>query len=150
VIIVWEDYYSSSYNIYSQRIDPEGLIVWSSSGQAVCTEDGDQYGPVAARDDNGGVVVAWRDTRNDNSDIYTQRLDSIGVRQWPVSGVVVCDEGNSQGRPSIVGDSLGGAVIVWADWRSSLPFIYARRVNHLGTPIWTDDGNLVGNNSYLN
>ena len=147
VIIVWEDQYNTSYHIYSQRITPDGVPVWAADGQPVCTITGNQFMPVAASDDNGGVVVAWKDQRNDIGDIYTQRLDAGGNRLWPVSGVLVCGATNGQFANAVVGDSQGGAVIVWEDERTSGPIVYARRVNYLGTPLWNDDGNLVNSSS---
>ena len=43
-------------------------------------------------DGAGGVFMVWRDYRKgtNKSDIYAQRLDSLGYPQWQKDGIGVC------------------------------------------------------------
>ncbi|GAI81385.1 unnamed protein product, partial [marine sediment metagenome] len=66
--------------------------------------------------------------RGGSYDIYAQKIDSSGARQWtPVNGVVICDAVGTQKSCKIVPDGSDGAIITWrndnADWNIS--FFYS-------------------------
>ena len=66
-------------DIFVQRIDSTGLPKWTANGVAICTEASDQSVPALAEDGNGGAIIVWKDARNGNSDIYAQRINSLGI-----------------------------------------------------------------------
>jgi hypothetical protein len=41
-------------------------------------------------DNAGGAIIAWRDTRSVNWDVYAQRVNASGVAQWTANGVPLC------------------------------------------------------------
>ena len=59
---------------------------------------------------------------------------------WIEDGVALCTEASSQSDPRIVSDGMGGAIIVWVDYRNGSSDLYAQRVSVSGTPLWTSDG----------
>jgi hypothetical protein len=65
-------------------------------------------------------VVAWSDGRTGASgaDIYVQHVDVTGGVQWTAGGVRVCDAANVQDVPRVMADGLGGAAVVWRDYRA--------------------------------
>jgi len=96
----------------------------------------------------GGVIVCWSfdAALGGPGDIYVQRLDSAGVRQWGPGGglpLPVCTATGIQGGGEydlqMVPDGAGGAIIVWADNRTADRAVYAQRVNN-GTTRWTANG----------
>ncbi len=139
-IITWEDERggAAGVDIYAQRVNSSGVPQWITNGVAVCTASNDQRSPRLASDGSGGVIIAWGDWRNFNSDIYAQRVSSSGVPQWTTNGIAICAAPDNQGGPQLVSDVSGGAIIAWQDSRGSC--IFAQRVNVAGVVQWTTDG----------
>ncbi|RLG68571.1 MAG: hypothetical protein DRO11_08905, partial [Methanobacteriota archaeon] len=46
VIVTWQDNRSGEYDIYAQRIDKNGNLLWESDGVAVCSATGGQHDPM--------------------------------------------------------------------------------------------------------
>ncbi len=151
-IIVWTDSRNVfGTDIYAQRINASGMTQWTANGVVVCTDPLTKQGGAAiVRDGAGGAIISWQDNRNGttNYDIYAQRINANGVRQWIVSGdsngVAICAASNNQLDPNIVSDDAGGAIIAWEDYRNSgltpAADIYAQRVNASGTTQWVANG----------
>lgn len=66
-------------------------------------------------DGAGGAVVVWMDNRSGNQDIAAQRIDGNGNNDWDTDGVMVRLASGDQILPQVVGDSLGGGIMVWQD-----------------------------------
>ena len=135
VICFWSDPRSGDNDIFAQRVDSSGDIVWTEGGAALCDADGDQSYPQAVSDGSGGAVVVWWD-RRDDSQIYAQRIDSDGNCAWTENGVEV---GSSGGKsPRIVKTQEGNYIIFWlAD------AIMAQKIDPDGTKQWQEEGALV-------
>ena len=138
-IVVWRDDASSVGDLYAQRIDGSGAVLWASD-MPVCTAPGTTNEHVAISDDAGGAIVAWQDTRNGSSDIFAQRINAQGVAQWANDGVPLCTQAGPQNFPSIVPDGAGGAIVAWSDNRGPSTFVYAQRILASGTVQWAPDG----------
>jgi len=141
-IIAWEDYRSgSSYDIYTQRVDSDGNLLWGSAGVAISTASYDQDNPSIIPDGSGGAIITWRDIRNGfDYDIYAQRVNASGVVQWMVDGDTICGASGSQQYPELTSDGSGGAIITWQDGRSGASDIYAQRIDASGITQWSLDG----------
>ena len=134
----------------AQRVNASGVPQWTPNGVALSTAasskvavtiDSDRAGGGAIVSDGaGGAIVTWEDYRS-GSDIYAQRVDAAGARQWADDGVAICAAAGVQYSPMISSDGAGGAVVTWEDGRGgSYLDIYSQRVNASGTPQWTSDG----------
>ena len=143
VIVVWSDTRSGNVDIYAQRISSTGALLWGPAGIPICTAATDQLSPEPAPDGNGGVVVAWYDSRNGNIDIYAQRVSAAGTVLWATNGVALCTATGTQVFPNVSSDGLGGAIVCWRDERSGISDIYAQRVNAAGVPQWAANGAAV-------
>ncbi len=143
-IIAWHDNRNGAFNldIYAQRINSTGEILWTANGIAINSFIEDQDGATIISDGSGGAIIAWRDARNGafNRDIYIQRINSSGAVQWTADGVAVCTQGNNQFNPKITSDGSSGAIITWYDARNGNDDIYAQSVNSSGVVQWTTDG----------
>jgi len=141
--IVWQDNRSGlDYDIFIQRIDQYGAVIWHTYGIRVCGESGHQYNPQVTSDYMGGVIVAWQDRRYGQFDIYAQRYDSLGNALWAYNGQQVCNEASNQVEPKLIYDTKGGAIITWSDYRSGsgTTDIYAQRILSNGQAAWTING----------
>lgn len=148
--IAWTDKRNGiDYDIYAQKVDSLGNLLWGSGGAAVCTASGNQSAiDVHSNALTGGVIFAWKDSRSGVEDIYAQKLNpSTGAAMWTTNGVVICNSTGSQLNPNISGDSNGGAVIVWQDQSAGTgnDDVKAQRVNTNGVVQWAANGVNVGN-----
>ena len=153
-IVIWADYRNNSnVDVYAQKINAAGNVLWSTNGVAVYGGTGGvQAGQIATVSDGvGGAIITWNDDRNHGStfiDIYAQRLNTNGVALWIADGVLVSNASNAQTDPQIISDGLSGAIITWTDFRNSATTyydIYAQRINASGATLWTSNGVVVCN-----
>ncbi|MHA1310106.1 MAG: hypothetical protein ACTSQO_04175 [Candidatus Helarchaeota archaeon] len=146
-IIVWEEQRNGiDYNIFAQKIDSAGNILWGSGGIYICSSSGDQHQPQICSDGAGGAIITWYDDRGTFSHIYAQKINSSGAVQWATNGILICSKNNGQYYPKIVSDGQNGAVIVWVDYRSGVDFdIYAQRIDANGNSLWTSNGTVICN-----
>jgi len=140
-IITWSDFRSGyKLDIYAQRIDPNGVALWTTDGVPVCIQDSRKEFPTITSDRKGGAIIAWDDTRNSNLDIYAQRINSTGEAIWATDGVPVCRQTDQQTKPSIIYDRYGGAFITWEDNRNINSDIFAQRIDSNGMALWDSLG----------
>jgi len=146
-VIAWQDYRNGSSEIYAQRVDGNGNLLWAIESVPICTVDGSgaPWQPILAPDGDGGAIIAWMDSRSGDWDIYAQRVDGEGTAQWGDQGIAVCAATDGQSEPAIVPDGAGGAVIAWADYRSGSHYeVYLQRVDGSGSMLWTANGVSTG------
>jgi len=142
-IIVWYDQRGGGDQIFAQKVTSAGAIApgWPVNGLAVITGIvSQQFSPQVASDGADGCIVAWEDMRSGKADIYVQRIDQLGVRQWLASGQPVCTAVGDQLDPRLVIDGAKGAIVTWEDYRAGNIDIYAQRVKAGGAPSWPVDG----------
>src|SRR4026209_2288316 len=86
-IIAWAYTSGDGGDIYAQRIDGSGNVLWTAAGVPLCTAGDWQSDPTILSDNAGGAIVAVSDLRDGVSDIYAQRIDGAGAVQWTADGV---------------------------------------------------------------
>jgi hypothetical protein len=97
-------------------------------------------------DGTGGAIIAWQDPRNGNQDIYANRMDASGARQWGGPGVAVSIASGDQTHPGLATDGAGGAFVTWSDFRNGPDSdIYAQRIDASGSSQWALNGVAVCN-----
>ncbi|MBN1163185.1 MAG: T9SS type A sorting domain-containing protein [Candidatus Krumholzibacteriota bacterium] len=139
VIITWWDNRNGNDDIFAERIDESGNVLWNSpNGVAICNASGHQDYQQIVSDGAGGAIIVWQDDRGIDRDIYAQRVHPNGAVCWTANGIAVCDAVNSQHDPQLVSDGCGGAIITWTDSRTGHPDIYAERIDSLGNSMWGD------------
>ena len=148
-ILTWQDYRSNNgfADIYAQRVNSSGAMLWTANGVNICNQAAAQRGPKLVSDGSGGAFITWYDNRAGNYDIYTQRVGSAGAVQWTTNGVATCTMATDQLKPDICSDGAGGVIITWYDYRSTTDFnIYAQRQGPAGAIVWVVDGVVMNNN----
>lgn len=128
-IIAWDDGRDGDRDIYFQRYDVSGSR--QANNQKANDDTGSEFQNNAgiAIDGNGNFVIAWRDSRNGNPDIYFQRYDAFGIMQGD-NQKANDDAGSArQSYPAIAMEPGGNFVIVWQDYRNDarLPDIMGQR-----------------------
>jgi hypothetical protein len=133
----WNDAAGNS-DVFAQRINGNGTMLWSSGPLRVCTAPGNQQWAEMTPDGEGGVIIAWHDRRGQDLDIYAQRIDASGSVLWTHNGVAVCTAAGDQSYPQLVSNRHGGAYIAWMDRRSE-DDIYMQQVRADGSLQWSND-----------
>jgi hypothetical protein len=153
-IIAWTDDRDTSTvpltsDVYAQRVDPNGNLLWASTGVEIASGPGNQKAPQIFGYEDGGAIIVWDDTRNgtNNRDIYAQRVSPTGSIFWNINGIPICNAANDQDWQRIVSDGSGGAIISWEDERfgGNNRHIYAQRINETGSILWTLNGVAISN-----
>ncbi len=147
MITVWYDERGADLNLYAQRVDANGVVMWTTDGVAICTAVGDQDLSNIVSDGSGGAIIVWHDQRAGVSqyDIYAQRVNAMGATLWTANGIVICNAVNIQTEPWIISDNAGGAIMAWRDTRNNPADVdvYAQRVNGSGVVQWQANGRSV-------
>ena len=144
-IVSWVDGRNgtTNYDIYSQKVDGAGTVLWAADGSPVCVAPGVQSAPQITTDAADGAIIVWQDGRSgSNNDVFGQRMASGGTRVWGTNGTRVCGASGNQRYPELAADGSGGAVVTWEDNRSSTAAIYAQKLTSGGGPApgWASNG----------
>jgi hypothetical protein len=141
--VFWYEFNSLYSDIFAQRYDRDGNLLWGNLGVNICNANIDQYLDDAISDGVGGAFVVWTDYRAGNADIYAQHVRSDGSLAWAANGVVVCDEASaSQLDAFAVLDGQGGIIVAWEDSRN-IGFgrdVYGQRIGAAGNRLWAVSG----------
>lgn len=151
-IIVWQDQRDGLSDIYAQKIDADGNILWDLNGIPICVAPNEQNTVQIIKDGDGGAIMVWADNRNNdginnNSDIYAQRVDANGTMLWldeGVNGIAVAQSEEIEYAPQLTTDGIDGTIITWVRATDATNGdIYAQYINGLGLPLWATDGIVV-------
>ncbi|MHA1748188.1 MAG: hypothetical protein ACTSYF_06035 [Promethearchaeota archaeon] len=154
-VVIWEDNRTGTKDIYAQKIDLQGNLLWGENGTSVCNATGDQTLYYNRKNlistDQNEVVVVWRDQRTDLGDIFSQLIDLSGTSQWESNGIVVCNASDYQGTPIINIANNNTFIYLWLDDRKGSGLtdvdMYIQKVNRSGMTQWQPNGTLVVNSS---
>ena len=141
-ILVWRDFRAGNTNadIYAHRVSSAGAPLWSSDGNALLAGSTGELASIVT-DDAGGAIVMWKDTRGGLAgSIHGQRVDGNGIVQWAANGLEISDFLTiDPGRPQLVRDGSGGAIVTYSRVGVGGYDIYAQRVNAAGAAQWASD-----------
>jgi hypothetical protein len=142
-IAAWVDPRGGNRDLYAQRVNGPGGVLWTANGVAVCTATGDQWNPAIRPDGASGAILAWFDWRNGNADLYAQHLDNTGAEHWDWwvgNGKLVCDLPNDQTNVVLATDDAGGTWLAWQDARSNVGVdVWAACLDGNGVLRWAGD-----------
>ena len=125
-------------DIYAQYVNAQGVIQWDTNGKVICDTLSVQSYPQIISDSQGGAIIVWdSEIVVNDRDIYAQRINSLGNTIWLENGVQVTDIDGNQTFPVIASDGLGGAIITWIDFQTTLGDLAARRIDDSGNIIWS-------------
>ena len=63
---------------------------WVTDGVPLCADPSWQGGVAVAAGATGDAIACWSDGRAGTSDVYAQRINSVGEVQWTTDGVAIC------------------------------------------------------------
>jgi Secretion system C-terminal sorting domain len=146
VYIAWVDRRQGNGNtdIYAQRMDSAGAIKWTTSGMPINASINNQNQvEINSRGVANGVVAVWRDFRSGGtSDIYAQKLDSLGMPIYALNGITISTLAGDQLNPVITNDTNGGVIIAWQDKFGGNSNIKAQKLDPAGAAAWATNANV--------
>jgi len=140
--LLWHKSTASGDDIYGAHITGTGSFTWWAS---VTTAWGYQMEGKLCIDGSGGAIYVWQGERSQTNytwDIYAQRMNSSGFRQWGSNGVPVCATYAFDNKhPVIIQDNFGGAIVACTEESSALDSdVLVQRINSLGSRLWGVNG----------
>ncbi len=148
VIVAWTDRRTGGEDIYAQRIDANGNVLWAQNGVVVCNKPNKEHSAKIISDDHSGMIAVWEDMRVDSTfNIWAQRIDSSGNSLWGNGGISVCTENSNRINHKVQRNRDGGAIIAWQDLREgTLNYdIYIQNIDSDGSLLWGNNGKPVCN-----
>lgn len=145
LIIAYTYSYVGAEDIYAKRFLPSGTMAWPET-LILSNATGNQGKVRMAALSGGDFVFTWQDQRNDDPDIYAQKISLAGQLMWPDPFIVYGDSGtpgfSPQLNPRIVATSDNGVIIIWEDHRldNQNPDLFAQKISSAGTLLWGADG----------
>ena len=146
MLCIWQDPRASQHKAYAQRIDAAGDLLWQTDGVLVAYDP--SYHPWICSDGAGGAYVVWNSESGGYGSIFGQHLNASGSPQWgPGVQIVPGNAFMNNSLPVCASDGLGGVIVAWAQQYNPPALVYqvvAQRLNSAGTPLWSSQGHLVG------
>lgn len=138
-IIAWIDFaFDLDGDVYAQKINDDGDLLWQEGGVPVCTYTGIQISLNMEPDLNGGAFIVWSDRRNPSEDLYAQRISSTGTPLWTVNGIPVANEISNEVQNTMLPDGQGGMMIAYTSTFSGNSDIYAKHFDENGNMTWDE------------
>lgn len=137
-IICWTDGRGANTDIYAQRVNPAGTLLWTANGRGIATYAANQVTPRIAADGAGGAVIAWSTS---GTNIGGQRIDAAGAPLW--GGGVGLSTTSQAANPQVIATSTGGAIVTYNDRRAGGDDVYAQKIETGGTVSWGPTGRAV-------
>ncbi|MCU0599777.1 MAG: hypothetical protein MUE70_11050 [Desulfobacterales bacterium] len=130
-LVAWHDNRNGNADIYGQRVNANGSL--SGGNFVICDAANTQDSPSVAYNSSANqYLVAWKDHRNGNADIYGQRVDATGSLAG--GNFVICSAVNEQNAPSAAYNSSANQyLVVWYDARNGNTDIYGQIVDSTGS-----------------
>jgi hypothetical protein len=130
-LVAWHDNRNGNADIYGQRVNANGSL--SGGNFVICDAANPQDSPSVAYNSSANqYLVAWKDNRNGNADIYGQRVDATGSLAG--GNFVICSAVNEQNAPSAAYNSSANQyLVVWYDARNGNTDIYGQIVDSTGS-----------------
>ena len=138
-------YYKTSEDFQQRSIRSAGTS-WTLNGISISAGSTDQDNQLMFSDGLGNIFILWRDfgvSPTNGWDIYGQKIDSNGIKQWAANGSAICTANDRQYLSGITSDGAGGMIIVWeqnVDGVIHSSDIFAQRVASNGVVQWDIDG----------
>ena len=131
-IVVWEDERRSSefQDLYMQRVDSQGNILWKKDGIPVFESDSAQSEPLLTADGLGGFYIIWWDVIGyDTWHIMAHRYNLDGTPIWE-SPILISPTEGMQGIPRVISDNENGVIVVWQIYENFInDQIFAQRID---------------------
>ena len=142
-VVVWQDGRRSTQfqDLYIQRINSDGTLMWQRNGIPVFPSESLQNSPILVADGLDGFYVVWWDViGSDAWRIMAYRLSFDAKPLWDAPRLVSSVE-EMQGEPRVVADGEGGIIVVWQIYENFInDQLFGQRISPEGKKLWQKTG----------
>jgi hypothetical protein len=135
IIVTWVENSGLKENIYIQKLDQGGNLLWSSP--VLIASSTDNNASPSLLTDNNNIFLSWTEYNASLKDVYIAKLDTDGNMLWSKKANIESLTDN-QYNPSIT-ISAGILLVSWTDDRYGNEDIYAQRYDLDGNVQWATD-----------
>lgn len=143
VVVVWEDERRSAefQDLYIQRVNALGELMWEKDGIPVYPSESLQSEPILISDNIGGFYAVWWDViGTDQWHIIAYRISIAGKPIWD-EPVHITPKDGIHGVHRVVSDGEGGIIVVWQIYANFInDQLYAQRISPGGSKMWQEEG----------
>ncbi len=129
LVIYWTEVNDpvNDFNVYTQMISYSGELLFPES-IPVSNVSSLKGGGNSILSDNNSVIYTWSDRRNNDKQLFTQKLNPDGMQLWPVSDVLITNR--DFGFHTAISDWNNGIIVIWED--APLNGIFAQQISKNG------------------
>ncbi len=136
-IIAWIDFSDDpDGNVYAQKINTNGQLLWAEGGKPVCTASEVQIALNMEPDNSGGAYIVWTDERDPGKDLYGQRIDASGNPVWQQNGIPIANGAGDEEQNTMLPDGQGGLMIAYTHSYVGAEDIFLKRFTPAGIMAW--------------
>jgi len=147
-IMAWTDHRGGDKNVYAQRVDGTGKILWQPDGIPITSTTQDSKVWDMVSDGAGGAIIIWtHDVGPGGDHLYAQCIDGSGNELWTSGGVLVENVFEVWGAQAATDGSGGAYILMWDGWMEG--FFWVVRVDGNGQLPWATrvDPSVTGMNN---
>lgn len=139
------------HGIQLNRVNGTGQLLWT-----VPVSISDTTGTVAdagqqiIASGTGNAILIWEKGPSGARDVYGQKINSSGSKQWGIWGTALASSATDEAEPYAVPTAAGGAVVTYINSNTSAftQYVYAQGIDNSGTLLWGSGGTPVSTASY--
>jgi len=135
--VSWFDNATGGYDVYLQRLDPQGNEIWPHNGILIADRSlswTTDYDLVVDAGDN--AILTYRDDRPGTEQIGANKITPDGTLAWGTNGVLLTNTTAFVATPSVTVTSDGYYVIGWTqDTAAVMQKLDTNGVAQWGTPV---------------
>ena len=161
VYVIWNNKETTTFGeIYGTHVSSNGTVVDEGLGTPLISYSftTEFSNPSLEYAGNGEAIMVWEDPRNNNIDIYAQKIQySDGVLEtiWTSAeegGIPICDNEEDQTGPKVTTVNDTYTAVVWEDKRDNWnPDIYGQLIEYQQdgsfSVVYEDDGRVIATDS---
>ena len=79
-ILTWQDNRTGENEVYVQRVDSQGQLLWGTNGLRVASILSPKEFPQITNTSDGNFTVVWKENRTGTWDIFAQKFNLLGTK----------------------------------------------------------------------
>jgi hypothetical protein len=140
MIVTWLDYRAGNYDVYAQRLNSNGDLLWNSNGLLIAGGLHSQAPTGILADGAGGAYILWTESVSgfDSSAVFIQRIGPSGAAfgGWPATGQRLSVWNRGVNGAGLCTGTASDVFVGFSKNSSDTTFIAVNRVTSAGTVMW--------------
>lgn len=142
VIVVWTDTHLGNYDIFAQKIDSAGQLMWQQSLAVISAPEVQEYPQIIRTSDNNFIVSWFESPIMESSSIHAQKFTSSGELLWGLNGTLIYNGGEYVNNFMMQPNNVGGAYFVWSNGYTNTR-ISGQSLGGSGNILWQENGRTI-------